>query len=125
MELGYDENEQMHYIEIGGGAAQNFGWIVEPGSVVLVQGNTGSGTPPGSELSSEVVSLEIQPTGEYRGYLNRAPRNNGSILLTNLNTPLTGVTVWGIQPTVESQTDGSTWRLRPIAIEPVFLNEVR
>ncbi len=117
--LDTDLSRQQYYIEVSTDADR---WVVEPGTVFIVQGDsTAGGLYEGSEISTTVVSLVRRLNGNWRGYLNRAPRNNRRVLLTNITTAQI-MDVWAVQPSIVSR-DGSTWVLEGISIEPVLLYE--
>jgi hypothetical protein len=102
-------------------------WAVETGSILLFKGeeSTDPLDPKGADLGVTIVRREQLPNGNWRGFLDDAPRAAGGALLRDLNQSLT-TTAWVIQDVVTSAApnDNSAWRLRPVEVRvfPVSSN---
>lgn len=115
--LYYDADLDEYYFR----STAEFRWAVEPGQVLLVEGNPNVLGQIGADQPVRVVrQIREVPElgGQYRGYLDRQPRaNNRGMLPTAFRRAGTGVLlrVLAIADTARSTSDDqAVWKLKPL-----------
>ncbi len=128
--LGWDDTRELYHVTVDedDASGNSLEWAVQTGSILLFKGEE-SADPldsKGADLGVRVIRRERLTNGNWRGFLDDAPRAAGGALLRDLGNTL-NTTAWVIQDTVTTAApnDNSAWRLRPVEVRvfPVSSNK--
>lgn len=123
LELGYDLVLEQYFFQ----GDLDEAWVLASGQVLLVVGDdAGSSTDPSMQGADAPVRVErvVRESGGLRAYIDRVPRfNNRSMLSATQRENETRVPldVLAVNDSVESEADGSVWKLRALEAKVVDL----
>jgi hypothetical protein len=133
VELGFDDTRDQYYLLVEEGDLEDDGWVIEPGQILFMADSDACPNAvnpmqsrPGADAPVRVLSQQelVDAGGDVtvRGYLDDSPRfANGRSPLSCFTSQIdenarARIRVYGLFPTIRSESTQTEWRLRPVEV---------